>query len=40
MSGEGCFEWADGRFFKGEFKNGVMHGQGIYVWQDGRSYEG
>ena len=40
MSGFGCFQWADGRYFQGQFQNGVMHGYGDYVWQDGRKYEG
>lgn len=39
-SGQGSYEWQDGRRFEGTFANDRMQGQGTYSWPDGRTYTG
>ena len=36
----GIYQWADGRIFKGDWKNNKMHGKGEFSWSDGRRYIG
>lgn len=36
----GVYQWADGRIFKGDWKNNKMHGKGEFSWSDGRRYIG
>lgn len=38
--GRGCFTWASGNNYKGEFKNDKRHGKGMMVWSDGSCYKG
>jgi hypothetical protein len=38
--GYGCFEWPDGRKYRGEWKNGKQHGRGFYTGTDGIEKEG
>jgi hypothetical protein len=40
MEGEGTFVWSDGRTFKGQWKDNLIHGKGVYKWPDGRIYDG
>jgi hypothetical protein len=40
INGQGVYTWADGRMYKGEYKNDKKDGYGIYRWADGRTYEG
>jgi hypothetical protein len=35
--GKGVYTWADGRTYKGEWKNNKMDGQGEFTWP-GESY--
>ena len=36
----GCYIWADGRKYIGQWANNKMHGKGVFTWPDGRYYEG
>ena len=36
----GFYKWADGRQYKGKWKNNKMHGHGVFEWWDGRKYIG
>jgi len=38
--GHGTYEWADGKRYEGNFKNGKLDGHGKYKWPDGKRYEG
>ena len=38
--GKGTYNWADGRKYKGKFKNGNAYGKGTLTWADGRKYKG
>jgi hypothetical protein len=40
MNGDGYLTWADGREYKGQFKDDKRHGQGTFKWKDGRVYQG
>ena len=40
MDGFGQYTWADGRRYKGEYKDDKKHGYGEYIWADGREYCG
>ncbi len=39
-NGYGIYQSADGRKFKGPFKNGKPHGTGVYYFPNGERYEG
>ena len=32
MHGKGCFKWADGRTYIGEYKEDKKHGYGVFKW--------
>ena len=34
--GHGCFDWADGAKFEGEFVDNNIEGEGVYTWPDER----
>lgn len=38
--GHGVFRTEDGREYRGEFRDGLMHGHGVRTWSDGRRYVG
>lgn len=38
--GHGVLTWPDGRWYKGEFRDGTPSGKGEYIAADGRRYEG
>ena len=40
MHGYGEFKWADGRVYKGDYKEDLKDGWGVFEWPDGRKYEG
>ena len=40
MSGQGTFDWPDGRHYFGEYKNDKKHGFGEFSWSNGRKYVG
>ena len=40
MSGEGRYEWPDGRTYEGNFKADLRHGYGVFNWPGVRKYEG
>lgn len=40
FNGEGCYIWANGCSFNGNFVQGKMHGTGTYKWSDGTVYTG
>lgn len=40
MNGTGRYEWADGKFYEGQFLNDKMHGKGVYNYGDGNLYKG
>lgn len=40
MHGRGCYIWADGRKYDGEYINDKKDGYGVYTWADGRKYQG
>ena len=33
-------KWANGRTYKGQWKNGNPYGRGVYTYPDGRVYDG
>ena len=37
--GYGAFKWADGRAYKGHWKDGKQHGKGILVDKEGQETE-
>ncbi|MEQ8174636.1 MAG: DUF1266 domain-containing protein [Syntrophomonadaceae bacterium] len=37
---ECIYEWPNGEYFCGTFKNGKMNGRGFYWWPDGTNYSG
>jgi len=37
--GYGVFKWADGKMYKGHWKDGKQHGKGILVDQEGKETE-
>jgi len=39
-SGNGVYQWQDGRKYEGEWTQGQMHGEGTFTFPDGRKYEG
>jgi hypothetical protein len=39
-SGEGTYQWRDGRRYTGNWLADKKHGQGVYEWVDGDRYEG
>jgi hypothetical protein len=40
MNGEGRLTWADGKLYKGQWKDDKKHGYGEYLWDDGRKHRG
>jgi hypothetical protein len=40
MDGEGELVFNDGKKYKGQFKENMMHGSGVFEWADGKIYEG
>ncbi|CAI5506735.1 unnamed protein product [Closterium sp. Naga37s-1] len=38
--GAGCYVWADGSVYEGEWARGEKHGQGLFVWPSGARYKG
>ena len=40
MSGNGIFEWPDGRRYEGDYLDDKKHGNGSFRWSDGRIYSG
>lgn len=36
----GTYNWPDGRFYKGSWKDNKMDGKGVFTWPDGRKYDG
>ncbi|GJP63590.1 hypothetical protein CLOP_g20659 [Closterium sp. NIES-67] len=38
--GTGCYVWADGSVYEGEWARGEKHGQGLFVWPSGARYKG
>ena len=38
--GIGCYTWADGSVFEGEWVRGQKHGNGLFVWPSGARYQG
>jgi hypothetical protein len=40
MCGKGRYEWADGRYYEGEYLNDKKHGFGEYFWTTGKIYQG
>ena len=34
------YNWADGRKYKGDWRNNKMEGYGEFDWPDGRKYNG
>ena len=40
MHGKGCYTWADGRKYIGDFVNDVKEGHGMHIWPDGKVYDG
>ena len=38
--GKGCFKWATGGEFVGEYKNDLKIGYGEMTWGDGSVYKG
>ena len=40
IEGKGCYKWADGRVYDGDWKENQMHGKGKFTWKDGREYVG
>lgn len=40
LKGRGTIQYIDGRFYDGNFENGLKHGYGTMTFSDGRKYEG
>ena len=40
MNVHGEYRFADGRIYKGSFKNNVKQGKGALFWENGDVYEG
>lgn len=40
MNGEGELVIKDGKKYKGQFRENMMHGEGVFEWADGKRYEG
>merc|ERR550537_544690 len=40
IHGSGEYSGADGRVYRGSWRDSMMHGAGVYEWPDGRVYEG
>jgi hypothetical protein len=38
--GYGETTWADGKVYKGSYKEDKKHGHGMFTWENGRTYEG
>ena len=38
--GIGCYTWADGSVYEGEWVRGQKHGNGLFVWPSGARYQG
>ena len=40
MQGFGKFNWKNGDFYEGMWKNSKMHGEGKFTWKNGDKYIG
>ena len=40
INGFGRYDYKDGRYYEGDFKNSLYHGKGIHYMSDGSKYEG
>jgi hypothetical protein len=38
MSGKATIQYRDGKYYKGDFLDGMKHGYGFFYWNDENTY--